>query len=192
MTSIDRRILLGGAGATATLITSPYVSRAVAAEFNFKAGPNQVASHPNNIRLKEAFDRILAESNGRLDIKLFPNSQLGGEADLLSQVRSGAVQISPSAASSSPRSFPSPRSMARPSRSRTMSRSGAPCTASSAPSSANTSPRPGSIRLPECGIQPHLGRLLGADQPARLGPPADRPAGARREASQPVRPGPAC
>jgi len=93
MTSIDRRIFLGGAGAAATLITSPYVSRAVAAEFNFKAGTNQVASHPNNVRLKEAFDRILAESNGRLDIKLFPNSQLGGEADLLSQVRSGAVQI---------------------------------------------------------------------------------------------------
>lgn len=93
MTSIDRRLFLGGAGAAATLIASPYISRAVAAEFTFKAGTNQVASHPNNIRLKEAFDRILAESNGRLDIKLFPNSQLGGESDLLSQVRSGAIQI---------------------------------------------------------------------------------------------------
>jgi tripartite ATP-independent transporter DctP family solute receptor len=93
MKAIDRRIFLGGAGAAATLIASPYVSRAVAAEFNFKAGTNQIASHPNNVRLKEAFDRILAQSNGRLDIKLFPNSQLGGESDLLSQVRSGAVQI---------------------------------------------------------------------------------------------------
>ena len=58
MKAIDRRIFLGSAGAAATLIASPYVSRAVAAEFNFKAGTNQIASHPNNVRLKEAFDRF--------------------------------------------------------------------------------------------------------------------------------------
>jgi tripartite ATP-independent transporter DctP family solute receptor len=92
MKPINRRLFLGGAGA-ATLVTSPYVSRALAAEFTFKAATNQVVSHPNNVRIKEAAERILAETNGRLDIKLFPNSQLGGEVDLLTQVRSGAVEI---------------------------------------------------------------------------------------------------
>ena len=47
-----------------------------------------------NKRASEACDAIrAAATKGRLDIKLFPNSQLGGESDLLSQVRSGAVQI---------------------------------------------------------------------------------------------------
>jgi len=94
MTRLNRRQLLGATGAgAAAMIASPYVSKALAAEFNFKAATNQVVDHPNNIRLKEAADRIRTESNGRLDIKLFPNSQLGGEADLLSQVRSGAIQM---------------------------------------------------------------------------------------------------
>lgn len=91
MKAINRRLFL--AGSAVTFVASPYVSRARAAEFTFKAATNQVVSHPNNVRLKEAADRILAETNGRFEIKLFPNSQLGGEVDLLSQVRSGAVEI---------------------------------------------------------------------------------------------------
>ncbi|MBV9892283.1 MAG: TRAP transporter substrate-binding protein, partial [Rhizobacter sp.] len=38
-------------------------------------------------------DRIAADSDGRLELRLFPNNQLGGEVDLLNQVRSGAVEM---------------------------------------------------------------------------------------------------
>jgi len=41
----------------------------------------------------EAADRIRAESNGALDIQLFPNNQLGADTDVLSQLRSGAVEF---------------------------------------------------------------------------------------------------
>ena len=38
---------------------------------------------------------VLEKTGGRLDIQVFPASQLGGDNDLLSQVRSGAVEFFP-------------------------------------------------------------------------------------------------
>ncbi|HZL69577.1 MAG TPA: TRAP transporter substrate-binding protein [Candidatus Limnocylindrales bacterium] len=46
-----------------------------------------------NIRLREAADKIKEESGGRMEIQLFPNSQLGGDSDMLSQLRTGAIQM---------------------------------------------------------------------------------------------------
>lgn len=62
-------------------------------EFSFKYGNNLPVSHPLNIRGNEVAARILAESKGRMEIKLFPNNQLGGDTDMLSQVRSGGIEI---------------------------------------------------------------------------------------------------
>jgi len=64
-----------------------------AAEFTFKYANNVVVTHPVNVRLKEAVDRIREESSGRLDLQIFPNSQLGGDTDVLSQLRTGAIQM---------------------------------------------------------------------------------------------------
>ena len=36
---------------------------------------------------------VARESGGRLEFKVFPNNQLGGESDMLGQVRSGAVEV---------------------------------------------------------------------------------------------------
>ena len=38
-------------------------------------------------------EQVKQESGGRMEIQLFPNSQLGGDSDLLSQVRSGAIDF---------------------------------------------------------------------------------------------------
>ncbi len=46
-----------------------------------------------NVRLREAVERIRAQSGGRVDIQIFPNSQLGGDTDMLSQLRTGAIQM---------------------------------------------------------------------------------------------------
>ncbi len=46
-----------------------------------------------NVRLTEAAARIKAATGGALDISLFPNSQLGTDTDMLSQVRSGAIEF---------------------------------------------------------------------------------------------------
>jgi tripartite ATP-independent transporter DctP family solute receptor len=67
--------------------------RGDAAEFVYRYANNNVIAHPMNIRLREAVDKIKEESGGRMEIQLFPNSQLGGDSDMLSQLRTGAIQM---------------------------------------------------------------------------------------------------
>jgi tripartite ATP-independent transporter DctP family solute receptor len=74
-------------------VSGPFISRARAADFVLKVAHPLAATHPTNIRLKEAADAIAKDSDGRLELRLFPNNQLGGEVDLLNQVRSGAVEM---------------------------------------------------------------------------------------------------
>lgn len=64
-----------------------------AAEFSYKYGNNLPVTHPLNVRAQQAADRILKESNGRVEIKIFPNNQLGGDTDMLAQVRSGGIEF---------------------------------------------------------------------------------------------------
>jgi len=89
---ITRRTLLAGASATA--LTLPMGSAfAQKAEFSYKYANNLPVSHPMNIRAKEMADAIRAETKGRVDIQIFPSSQLGSDTDMLSQVRSGGVEF---------------------------------------------------------------------------------------------------
>jgi len=69
----------------------PLIARA--ADYTLKYGNNLPVTHPLNIRAQEAAERILKESNGRVDIKIFPNNQLGGDTDMLAQVRSGGIDF---------------------------------------------------------------------------------------------------
>ncbi len=68
-------------------------SRSDAAEFVYKYGNQVPSNHPMTVFAQRAADRIKAESNGRLEIQLFPNNQLGGDTDMLSQLRSGALEF---------------------------------------------------------------------------------------------------
>ena len=86
-----RRSLLA-AGATLPLF-GILARSASAAEFNFKMATGQDPTHPVNTRAQEAINRIREVTGGRLDIKLFPANQLGSDTDLLSQVRSGGVEL---------------------------------------------------------------------------------------------------
>jgi TRAP-type transport system periplasmic protein len=89
---LTRRQALAAVGAGAALPLFA-IGRAHAAEFAYKFGNDNPASHPINVRMGEAAERIRKESNGRLDIQLFPNSQLGGDSDMLTQLRAGAIEI---------------------------------------------------------------------------------------------------
>ncbi|MDT8265084.1 TRAP transporter substrate-binding protein DctP, partial [Roseomonas sp. DSM 102946] len=91
MTSIPRRSLLAGASALPLVALWTRPSRA--AEFSYKLATNLPATHPLNTRNAEAAERIKAATGGRLEIQLFPNSQLGNDTDMLSQVRSGALEF---------------------------------------------------------------------------------------------------
>jgi tripartite ATP-independent transporter DctP family solute receptor len=81
--------------AAAALLPLPGILRARgdAAEFEMKIGNDNPMSHPNTIRQQEAVDRILNETSGRVKIAVFPNNQLGGDTDMLSQLRSGALEF---------------------------------------------------------------------------------------------------
>lgn len=88
---VRRRTLLG---ATAALPLVAIHSRpAGAAEFTYKIANNTPATHPLTIRMTEAAQKITEGTGGRVEIKVFPNSQLGTDTDMLSQLRSGAIEF---------------------------------------------------------------------------------------------------
>lgn len=66
---------------------------AAEAQYKFRYGTAFPADHPGVTRMKEAAEAIKKESNGRIEIQVFPQSQLGSEPDMISQVRSGALQF---------------------------------------------------------------------------------------------------
>jgi tripartite ATP-independent transporter DctP family solute receptor len=76
--------LLGLAGAPAF---------AQSGTFNYKVGTNVQSSHSIYIRLTEASEQIRKETDGKVNIRVFPNGQLGSDTDMLSQVRSGGIDL---------------------------------------------------------------------------------------------------
>jgi tripartite ATP-independent transporter DctP family solute receptor len=91
MTKVNRRVVLRALASAPALsiLGMPHIARA--ADIELKYGNNLPLSHPLNIRAQEAADRIKAQTNGRVEIKIFPNNQLGGDTDMLSQVRNGGI-----------------------------------------------------------------------------------------------------
>jgi tripartite ATP-independent transporter DctP family solute receptor len=91
-TIISRRHLLGGASAAgaSAILARP---ASAAAEFEFKLGVNTPDTHPLTVRLAEAAKDIAVRSSGRLVVTVFPNSQLGGDPEMLSQVRAGGIEL---------------------------------------------------------------------------------------------------
>jgi len=69
----------------------PLVGRAQ--DFKFKLGTDLPVTHSVNVRLKEAIDAIAAETKSKVSIQLFPNNQLGSDNDMMSQIRSGALEL---------------------------------------------------------------------------------------------------
>ncbi len=91
MPSISRRTL--ALAAAALPLVSIRSRPAHAAEFTYKFANNTPVTHPMNIRAKEAADRIHEATDGRMELQVFPNNQLGSDTDTLSQLRSGAVEF---------------------------------------------------------------------------------------------------
>ncbi len=90
---IAKRRLMAGAIALAT----PALPRfALAApEYQWRLGHTAPESFPLHKRLVEAAAEIGEKSDGRIELVVKPDSQLGGQLGLLSQVRGGTVEITP-------------------------------------------------------------------------------------------------
>ena len=92
MSNMDRRHFIKVVAATsAAAATGLYQTQAHAAEFTLKFANNLPISHPMNIRAKEMAQKIAEQSKGRIDFQIYPNNQLGTDSDMLSQIRSGAI-----------------------------------------------------------------------------------------------------
>lgn len=92
--TLTRRQIIASTGALALPnVATSVLAQAKAPEFSLKYANNLPVTHPMNIRANEMAAAILAESKGRLEIKVFPSSQLGNDTDTLSQIRQGAVDF---------------------------------------------------------------------------------------------------
>ncbi|MHC6155169.1 TRAP transporter substrate-binding protein [Bradyrhizobium elkanii] len=86
-----RRVLgTGSAAVAATMFGKPALA---AVEFDLKLGVNTPETHPLTMRLTEAAKAVGAQSSGRVNITVFANSQLGGDPEMLSQVRAGGIEL---------------------------------------------------------------------------------------------------
>ena len=90
MTKFTRRtvVLTGMAG-----IAAPWVARAVEPDYKLKFGNIVSGDHPLNTSMAKVRDRVASETDGKVMIELFPKNQLGSDADMLSQLRSGALEL---------------------------------------------------------------------------------------------------
>src|ERR1700730_4913231 len=91
MTYYTRRRFTALAG-VATIGAAIPLRYAKAAEFSFKLGTNVPESHPLNVYARKAADEIKQQTDGRFELKVFANNQLGGDSDMFSQLRSGALE----------------------------------------------------------------------------------------------------
>lgn len=93
--SISRRALIAGAVFGPTIIRS---GQTHAAEFTYKFATENPDTHPGVVRMREASDALREKTQGRVEIRVFSNSQLGSAQEMLTQIRTGAVDFYPAAA----------------------------------------------------------------------------------------------
>lgn len=90
---ITRRQILARTGALGATALLPARSRAAPA-FSFRYATDAPSTHSSIVALKSALAEIERESDGRIHISLLPDGQLGTSPEMLSQVRSGAMDFS--------------------------------------------------------------------------------------------------
>ena len=89
--TLSRRRFAAAGAATAVGAALP-LRPARAAEFTFKWGTNVPDTHPLNVHARKAAAEIKEATNGRIELQLFSNNQLGGDTAMFSQLRSGALE----------------------------------------------------------------------------------------------------
>ena len=90
MIAVTRRIFFIASTAVTAM---PWIARAVEPEFRLKFGNIVSADHPLNTSMAKARDAILEQTDGKVQIDIFPKNQLGADADMLNQLRSGALEL---------------------------------------------------------------------------------------------------
>ena len=78
-------------GSIATAWSAPSIAQGE--KIDLKVGGQFADSHPSSKAMEAACAEIRQQSQGRIDIQFFPNAQLGSDAAMLTQVRSGGIDM---------------------------------------------------------------------------------------------------
>ncbi len=92
MTDTSRRRIIVSGAALGTALACPAIVRGQA-QFRLKFANIMPVEHPLNVRMREAAATVRERTNGQVDIQVFPASQLGTDADMLAQLRSGGIEL---------------------------------------------------------------------------------------------------
>src|SRR3954466_13515813 len=90
---LTRRELGAAALASAALGGRSTFAFAQGAKHSLKVGGQFQPSHPASVAMDEACAEIRKESSGQIDIRFFPNAQLGSDTAMLQQVRQGVLDM---------------------------------------------------------------------------------------------------
>ena len=94
MSRMTRRVLIRTTSTAAGVAAFGILTRrGDAAEFTWRYANEMVPTHSMNVHLQQAAERIRRDSGGRMEVQIFPNNQLGGATDMLSQLRTGVIQL---------------------------------------------------------------------------------------------------
>jgi tripartite ATP-independent transporter DctP family solute receptor len=93
MKSVSRRQFAAGAVTAAAFSSIAIIKSPAAAKFTYKYGNDQTDQSPVTRRAEEMWQAVERETNGALHVDTFPNSVLGGDSQMITQLRSGALQF---------------------------------------------------------------------------------------------------
>ena len=148
--TISRKTFLLGAAAAGVSTFAIHPARA-ARRYVLKFGVDLAADHPTTLHAIAAGEQIKAETNGDVTVQVFPNNQLGDDTHMLSEIRSGAMQMMGIGDNILATLVPTPPSTISASPSRTARRPGTRWTARSVTWCAPISRRSACIRWPDLG-----------------------------------------
>lgn len=91
----------GGSGKEETKAAAGAEAAGETAEktFDLKLGHNLAEDHAVHIELTKFAEDVAAKSNGSIKVTIFPNGTLGSEADMISQIQNGALDMAKVSAS---------------------------------------------------------------------------------------------
>jgi tripartite ATP-independent transporter DctP family solute receptor len=90
MAMTRKQFLIGATAAAATVAIRPAFA---ARRSVIKLGLDLTNDHPTTVNLNAAAKKIKDATNGEVEVQVFPNSQLGDDTHMLSNLRSGAMQM---------------------------------------------------------------------------------------------------
>ena len=91
---ISRKRVLAAGAAAGTFASIGFLRYpGDAAQFSFKLGIDQPVTFPPTQHAIDAAAKVQQDSDGQLEIKVFPSSALGSDTDMISQARSGALEM---------------------------------------------------------------------------------------------------